>query len=179
MGTDKAFITIPGAPDEDGQCAEAVHVPRPLFFHLLQNAMIPLGRTLDRIVISARNEEQKIRLFNCLRDTRLLPEADPGGIDVMKCPEIEVLVDEPQLQNKGPAAGILTAHSKHSTSNLLVLAVDFPQANADALRTLIQGHEAQGDPPVTCFLHPEDGNPEVRQSPSRLRHAFALLSPVL
>jgi len=149
MKTDKAFIALPPPAAADATINQAAR-PVPLFYHLLQNALLPLKERLERIVISARDDaqEKRIRAYSSTR------------VETVQQTTIEVVVDHADYQNNGPASGILTAHSLHPASTLVILAVDFPQADGDTLRALLDGHETQDESAVTCFLHPEDGNPE-------------------
>lgn len=149
MKTDKAFLAVPSASSSS---LSKANNEIPLFLHLLKNALLPLPN-LERILISARNEDQRSRIHATLQS-----EHDKK---ISFDSKIEVILDEEEFKNKGPASGILTAHSKFPDANILVLAVDFPNATAETLKELIRGHESCSDSPVTCFLHPEDGNPEV------------------
>lgn len=150
--TDKAFLAAPS----DSYSASTSHNTSdddelPLFLHLLENALFPLP-SLERILISARDEAQQTRIAQSITARQHSPTTHP----------IETLLDKEEWRNKGPATGILTAHEQYPDSTLLVLAVDFPKTSAEALQELIRGHEqAKVEAPVTCFLHPEDGNPEV------------------
>lgn len=131
----------------------------PLFQHLLEKVVTPLSLS-GGTIISSRDDEQAQRIRDTLQTAA--PEASSS---------IEVLVDDrATLGDIGPASGLLTAHLRHPTKTFVVLAVDFPQASSEGLKQLIAGHEAQkaiaSGNPVTCFLHPEDGHPEVNLSRS-------------
>lgn len=150
--TDKAFLAVSSSPpssDSSQGCQE------PLFLHLLKKAICPLPN-LARVLISARDKDQLAHIEAILQDTF------KTNSNQSYSPASQViLLDKPEYQNRGPASGILTAHSSYPDDTLLVLAVDFPKADAEALKQLIVGHEENAESLVTCFLHPEDGNPEV------------------
>ena len=141
VGMDKAFIAMPssGTP------------ATPLFLHLLQTVFEPIEE-ISHIAVSARNAEQQARIESVLQ---------AGTVSK----STSVHLDEPDYTDRGPASGIITAHHLYLDATLVVLAVDFPQTEAAALQQVMQAHEADATlPPVTLFLHPEDGNPEVGQS---------------
>ncbi|MCB1175043.1 MAG: NTP transferase domain-containing protein, partial [Leptospiraceae bacterium] len=66
------------------------------------------------------------------------------------------IVDPPALG--GPIAGIKAAFSRHPEHSWLVLAVDLPLADEQALHKLVQ--ERRFDKEATCFISPTDGLPE-------------------
>lgn len=120
----------------------------PLFQHILQNVILPLNLP-GNIVISCRDNAQATRIL-----------AVPGVAAIANV----VLDDIELLGDIGPARGLLSAHLRYPGITYVVIGVDFPQANSEALYELMAGHKAMDkDSPVTCFVHPEDGHPEVSQ----------------
>lgn len=161
--TDKAFLAISSSPltsDASQGCQE------PLFLHLLRKAIYPLPN-LARVLISARNKDQLAHIEAILHNNSKV-----NSIQSYSPASQIILLDKPEYQNRGPASGVLTAHSLYPDDTLLVLAVDFPKADAEALKQLIAGHEKNADNLVTCFLHPEDGNPEVSTLSLKLQQQF-------
>ena len=121
---------------------------RPLFKHLLETYFA--SESVDKVIVSARNVAQAERIRGALGP------AHEGQV---------IVVDDVETFGQvGPATGILTAHAKYPDRTLCVLAVDFPKADNAALEELMRGHEAMRDSPVTCFMHVEDGHPEVRSA---------------
>jgi molybdopterin-guanine dinucleotide biosynthesis protein A len=147
---DKAFLRMQDG-SKSGKESEI-----PLFQYLVRHAFPPSSILDGGIIVSARDEAQ-------LKRMKLSPFEHSKEHAI-----IDALPDDREtIGDIGPATGILTVHAKNPDRTLVILAVDFPQARAEALEELIKGHEASKDSPVTLFLHPEDGNPEVC-----LLHAF-------
>ena len=119
---------------------------RPLFKHLLETYFA--SESVGEVIVSARNVAQAERIRDVLGSANK--------------EQIIVVDDVETFGQVGPATGILSAHAKYPNRTFCVLAVDFPKADNVALEELMRGHEAIRDSPVTCFMHVEDGHPEVR-----------------
>ena len=70
--------------------------------------------------------------------------------------ESQFLYDKAEYRNKGPCAALLTAYEADPEATWVVLAVDFPHINTESVAQLMSSYQA----PITCYIHPEDDNPE-------------------
>jgi len=71
----------------------------------------------------------------------------------------DVRVIHDSYEDIGPAAGLLSAYKEDPTSHWVIFAVDFASATPDSMSTLIDTH-LQHSNPITCYIHPDDGQPE-------------------
>lgn len=145
MGKDKALLSYATHGTHGGGLGQTPVVPARTQLERGLQLLTPL--CAGGVLISARDAAQRTRLRALVPD-QTLPE------------EVQYVLDAPG-KDVGPAAGLLAAHAARPAESFLVLAIDFPLATSAALSELVDAHNGTpGNPPVTCYMHTNDGNPE-------------------